>query len=138
MRQCFAGKSVCEAEGLLLQLRRFVPPVLPLICVSQNEERPEPEPAYPPVTIPLAGAGAALQAVGDRLNTLQHVRTSELLAAVSTESSLTPEKVVRALLDRDDLVLLAAEAIDAARRSRLPGKAATLGQSLGSVAKAGF
>lgn len=89
--------------------------------------------AYPPVTIPLAGAGAALQAVGERLNTLQHVRTSELLAAASAASSLTPEDVVRELLDRDDLVLLAAEAIDAARRSRLPGKAATLGESLGAI-----
>jgi hypothetical protein len=89
--------------------------------------------AYPPAAIPFAGAGAALQAVGERLNALQQVRTSELLAGASTESSLTPEEVVRELLDRDDLVLLAAEAIDAARRSRLPGKAATLGQSLGAI-----
>ncbi|MFC9334007.1 MULTISPECIES: hypothetical protein [Arthrobacter] len=89
--------------------------------------------AYPAAAIPLAGAGAALQAVGERLNTLQEVRTSEVLAAASKESSLSAEEVVRELIERDDLVLLATEAIDAARRSRLPGKAATLGQSLGAI-----
>ncbi|MFE5837234.1 hypothetical protein [Arthrobacter sp. NPDC056493] len=88
---------------------------------------------YPAAAIPLAGVGAALQAVGERLNTLQQVRTSEVLAAASKESALSPEEVVRELIERDDLVLLAAEAIDAARRSRLPGKAATLGQSLGAI-----
>lgn len=89
--------------------------------------------AYPPAAIPLAGAGASLQAVGERLNALQQARTAELLTAASQESDLSFEKVVEELLERDDLVLLAAEAIDSARKTRLPGKAKALGQSLGAL-----
>ncbi len=37
------------------------------------------------------------------------------------------------LIERDDFALLAAEAIDAARRSRLEGKASALGRVLGSI-----
>ena len=52
---------------------------------------------YPPAAIPLAGAGAALQAVGERLNTLQHVRTSELLASASAESPSLRRKLSESL-----------------------------------------
>lgn len=81
----------------------------------------------------LAGASAGLQAVGERLNALQHERTSALLSAASAESSLTVEEVVQQLVDRDDLVLMTVEALDAARRTRLQGKADALGRSLGTI-----
>jgi hypothetical protein len=64
---------------------------------------------------------------------LQQVRTAELLTAASRESSLSVEDVVEALTERDDLVVLAAEAIDSARKTRLPGKARALGESRGSI-----
>jgi hypothetical protein len=89
--------------------------------------------AYPPAAVPLAGIGAGLQALGEKFNSLQQTRTAELLAAASEESSQSFEDVVAALIERDDLALIAAEATDAARRSRLPGKARVLGQSLGSI-----
>ena len=89
--------------------------------------------AYPPAAIPLAGMGAALQAVGERLNILQQIRTAELLTAASRESSRSIEDVVEELIERDELVLLVAEAVDSARRTRLPGKARALGESLGSI-----
>ncbi len=89
--------------------------------------------AYPPAAVPLAGIGAGLQALGEKFNSLQQTRTAELLAAASEESSQSLEDVVASLIARDDLALMAAEAIDAARRSRLPGKARVLGQSLGSI-----
>lgn len=89
--------------------------------------------AYPPAAVPLAGIGAALQALGEKFNSLQQTRTAELLAAACEESSQPLEDVVAALIERDELALMAAEALDAARRSRLPGKARVLGQSLGSI-----
>jgi hypothetical protein len=89
--------------------------------------------AYPPAAVPLAGVGAGLQALGEKFNSLQQARTAELLAAASEESSQSLEDVVAALVERDDLALMAAEALDAARRSRLPGKARVLGRALGSI-----
>lgn len=89
--------------------------------------------AYPSAAVVLAGAGAFLPAIGKRLGEIQSERTEELLAGVLAESALTAEDVVTQLIERDDLALLAAEALDAARRSRLAGKAAVLGRSLGSI-----
>lgn len=88
---------------------------------------------YPSAAVAIAAAGAFLPALGQRLNEIQGAKTEELLTGAVAESALTPESVVRQLAERDDLALLAAEAIDAARRSRLPGKAAILGRSLGAI-----
>ncbi|WP_193341954.1 hypothetical protein [Pseudarthrobacter sp. AB1] len=55
------------------------------------------------------------------------------MTAARRESSLSVEEVVEQLIERDEIVLLAAEAIDAARRTRLPGKARALGASRGSL-----
>jgi hypothetical protein len=68
--------------------------------------------------------GAALQAVAERLNTLQQVRTAELLTAASRESSLSIEDVVEELIERDELVLLVEDAFGE------PVKATTLGAQL--------
>lgn len=89
--------------------------------------------AYPSAAVAVAAVGAFLPALGQKLNDIQNARTEELLAGAVTESALTPESVVRQLVERDDLSLLAAEALDAARRTRLPGKASTLGRCLGSI-----
>lgn len=89
--------------------------------------------AYPSAAIILTGAGAFLPAIGKKLAEIQSERTEELLAGVIAESALTAEDVVTQLIERDDLAFLAAEALDAARRSRLAGKGAVLGRSLGSI-----
>lgn len=89
--------------------------------------------AVPGISVPTAGVAAALQALGEKLNKQQEARLLELLESASRETALTAEEVVKQLTEREDLVLLAAEAIDAARRSRLLGKAAALGRCLGSI-----
>jgi hypothetical protein len=89
--------------------------------------------AFPPAAPVIAGVVAALHSFGDKLNKQQDDRISQLLESASAASSLSPENVVRRLIERDDLTLLAAEAIDAAWRSSLVAKAAALGRSLGSI-----
>lgn len=87
----------------------------------------------PSSAIFLAGAGAGLQAIGEKLNLITQARRTEFLDGAAQEASLTPEDIIQALLENDHLALLAAEAIDAARKSRLPGKAGLLGRSLGAI-----
>ena len=89
--------------------------------------------SFPAATPLIVGLSASLQAVGDQLEKHQEVRLSELLNSAGAECGLTPEGVVRQLAEDEDLCLLAAEAFDAARRTRLPHKAAALGASLGSI-----
>lgn len=89
--------------------------------------------AFPPAAIPLAGVSASLQALGERLSDMQQQKTQELLQAAAAESSLDAEEVVTRLIEQPEFVLLAAEAIDAARRTRLEGKAKALGASLGAL-----
>jgi hypothetical protein len=89
--------------------------------------------AFPASGAVIAGVVAAMHSFGDKLNRQKDERTIELLESASAESALSPEDVVRRLIDNDDLALIAAEAIDAARRSRLKNKAAALGKSLGSI-----
>lgn len=87
----------------------------------------------PGAAVPIAAGTAALQSLGDRLGKQQEARLFELLESASTETRLSPDEVIRRLTEREDLVLLTAEAIDAARRSRLSVKAAALGKSLGAI-----
>lgn len=89
--------------------------------------------AIPGITVPTAAVTAGILALGDKLNKQQERRLLEVLKAAAEETGMDAEDVIQHLLGRDDLVLLAAEAIDAARRSRLEGKARALGQSLGSI-----
>ncbi len=56
-----------------------------------------------------------------------------MLHAASLQAAIDPQKLAERIIERDDFALLAAEAIDSARRSRLDGKAAALGRSLGTL-----
>lgn len=87
----------------------------------------------PGIAIPVAGVVAALQALGDRLNKQHEERLFELLESAAEVAALTPESVVRKIIARQDLVLLTAEAVDSARRTRVQGKARLLGRSLGAI-----
>lgn len=88
---------------------------------------------YPPSAVVVAGVATFLPALGEKLSRVQNEKTQDLLDGAITESALKPEDVVQQLVERDDLALLAAEALDAARRTRLPGKASVLGRSLGAI-----
>lgn len=88
---------------------------------------------YPPSTVVVAGVVTFLPALGEKLSRVQNEKTQDLLVGAITQSALTPEDVVRGLVERDDLALLTAEALDAARRTRLPSKASALGRSLGEI-----
>lgn len=76
---------------------------------------------------------ASLQALGERLSDMQKQRTHELLQAAAAESCLDTEEVITRLIENLEFVLLTAEAIDAARRTRLDGKAKAPGASLGAL-----
>ena len=89
--------------------------------------------AIPGITVPTAAVTAGILALGDKLNKQQERRLLEVLKAAAEKAGTNAEEVIQHLLEREDLILLAAEAIDAARRSRLEGKARALGQSLGSI-----
>lgn len=88
---------------------------------------------HPPSAVVVAGVATFLPALGEKLSRVQNEKTQELLAGAITQSALTPEDVVRELVERHDLALLTAEALDAARRTRLPGKPSVLGRSLGAI-----
>ncbi len=89
--------------------------------------------AFPPAAPAIVGGSAAMQAFGDRLNQQQQESLTTVVRNAQEECGLTPESVILRLAEDEDLCLLAAEAIDAARRSRLRTKAAALGSSLGSI-----
>jgi hypothetical protein len=90
------------------------------------------------VTVPGAGVAiaagvAALEILREKLQKQQEKRIETLLQAASGHAAINPEEVVRRIAESDELALLAAEAIDAARRTRLDSKAASLGRSLGAI-----
>lgn len=89
--------------------------------------------AFPPAAPAFAGLTAAMHAFGDKLQKQSEAQISAVISSEAESSNLSAEVVVEQLLERDDLMLLAAEAMDAARRGRLAGKAAALGHSLGSI-----
>ena len=87
----------------------------------------------PPIAVPVAGLVEALHTFGGKLQEVQDKQINRVVTAAGAEASISAEDVVRRLLEREDLVLLTAEAVDAARRTRLPEKAAALGKSLGAI-----
>lgn len=89
--------------------------------------------AFPPLAPVIVGTSAAMQAFGDRLNQRQQESLANLVQSAQNECGMDAEEVVKRLAEDEDLCLLAAEAFDAARRSRLKTKAAALGTSLGSL-----
>ena len=89
--------------------------------------------AFPPATPAIVGASAAMQAIGDKLNALQQERVTSLLVGAKAECGLEAEEIIMWLVEDEGLCLLAADAIDAARRSRLKTKPAALGNCLGSI-----
>lgn len=76
---------------------------------------------------------AALALWADRLRTRESDQTGQMLGAAAQTAGLEPEEVVKRIIEDENLTLLMAEAIEAARRSRVEGKAAALGRSLGAI-----
>lgn len=89
--------------------------------------------AFPPAAFAVVGASAAMQAFGDKLNAQQQESLASLVGSAQGECGLTAENVIMRLAEDEDLCLLAAEAFDAARRSRIRTKAASLGKCLGNM-----
>lgn len=89
--------------------------------------------AIPPAAIVIAMAGASLLAWGERLGKVDQERTGELIWYAATKSNLPPEELVEKLLKDDNFILLATEALEAARRTRIKEKIKALGDSLGAL-----
>lgn len=89
--------------------------------------------AFPPAAPVIVGTSTAMRAFGDKLHQRQQESVTSLIQSAQKECGLDAEEVIMRLADDEELCLLAAEAIDAARRSRLKTKAAALGSSLGTI-----
>ncbi|THJ65752.1 hypothetical protein E8P82_10695 [Arthrobacter echini] len=89
----------------------------------------------PPLSVPIAAGVAALEVLRGNLQKQQETRVEALLQAASVQASADPATLIARIVENDEYALLAAEAIDAARRTRLDSKAASLGRSLGSILK---
>lgn len=87
----------------------------------------------PALGVPIAAGVAALEVLREKLQKQQEKRVGTLLKAASMQAATDPADLVKRIVESDDLALLAAEALDAARRTRLDGKAASLGRSLGAI-----
>ncbi|WP_405472636.1 hypothetical protein [Paenarthrobacter ilicis] len=86
-----------------------------------------------PIAIGLSAANAATQEIASRMKKIHDEREAELLGHAAATSSLSAEELIRRILGDEDLTLLAAEAVDAARRTRLKEKVRALGHSLGTI-----
>lgn len=86
-----------------------------------------------PVAMTIAAAHAATQEIGARMNKIHAEREAELLNQAAATSSLTAKELIRRILEDDELTLLAAEAVDSARRTRVKEKVRALGRSLGAI-----
>ncbi|WGM20857.1 hypothetical protein QEH68_01315 [Paenarthrobacter sp. OM7] len=89
--------------------------------------------AFPPIAIPVAGMVEALHTFGGKLQEVQDKQINRVAVAAGQKAGISPEDVVRHLLEGEDLALLAAEAMDAARRTRLREKPPALGYALGAM-----
>lgn len=89
--------------------------------------------AIPPAAIVIAMAGTSLLEWGERLGNLDKERTGELIGYAAAKSNLQPDEVVEKLLKDDNFILLATEALEAARRTRIKEKIKSLGDSLGAI-----
>lgn len=87
----------------------------------------------PAVGGPIAVTVAGLEMLRERLQKHQEKKQETVLQAASGQAAIDPADVVRRICESDDLALLAAEVLDAARRTRLRGKPASLGRSLGAI-----
>ncbi|WDF33530.1 hypothetical protein PTW37_00910 [Arthrobacter agilis] len=89
--------------------------------------------AIPPAAIVIAMVGAGLQHWGEKLDKLNDERTGELIGHAASRSNLLPAEVVERLLKDDSFILLATEALEAARKTRMKEKVKSLGDSLGAL-----
>ncbi|TDT81846.1 hypothetical protein DFO47_103504 [Arthrobacter sp. AG258] len=89
--------------------------------------------AAPAISVPIAAGVAALDALRERVHKQQKRRQGTVLQAASERADTSPEDVVRRITEDDTYALLAAEALDAAARTRLDSKVASLGRSLGAL-----
>lgn len=86
-----------------------------------------------PLAMSLAAGNAATQEIATRMKKIHNEREAELLGQAAATSSLSAEELTRRILDDEELTLLAAEAVDSARRTRLKEKVRALGKSLGAI-----
>lgn len=88
----------------------------------------------PPAAPYIAGGVVLLRELGKKVSGHVAKRDGLLLDSGSRASGLDPAILVERLLLDEELTMLAASAIDAARRSRMPEKARMLGRCLGTLA----
>ncbi|WP_353710737.1 hypothetical protein [Arthrobacter sp. K5] len=89
--------------------------------------------AAPEMSVPIATGVAALDGLREKVHKQQKRRHGTVLHAASEKTRTSPEDVVRRITENDTYALLAAEALDAAGRTRLDSKVASLGRSLGTL-----
>lgn len=88
----------------------------------------------PPAAPYIAGGVVLLRDLGKRVSGHVAKRDELLLDSGSRASGLDPAILIERLLGDEELTMLAAAAIDASRRSRMPEKARMLGRCLGAIA----
>lgn len=88
----------------------------------------------PPAAPIIVGGAILLQDFGKRVTGHITRRDELLLDSGAHFSGLAPEVLIERLLAHEELAMLAATAIDASRRSRMPEKARMLGRCLGVIA----
>lgn len=88
----------------------------------------------PPAAPYIAGGVVLLRDLGKRVSGHVAKRDELLLDSGSRASGLDPAILIERLLVDEELTMLAAAAIDASRRSRMPEKARMLGRCLGAIA----
>lgn len=88
----------------------------------------------PPAAPYIAGGVVLLRDFGKRVSGHVARRDELLLDSGSRASGLDPAILIERLLVDEELTMLAASAIDASRRSRMPEKARMLGRCLGALA----
>ena len=88
----------------------------------------------PPAAPYIAGGVVLLRDLGKRVSGHIAKRDELLLDSGSRASGLDPAILIDRLLGDEELTMLAASAIDASRRSRMPEKARMLGRCLGAIA----
>lgn len=82
----------------------------------------------------IAGGAVLLRDLGKKVSGHIAKRDELLLDSGSRASNLNPEALIEQLMVHEELTMLAASAIDAARRSRMREKARMLGRCLGTIA----
>jgi hypothetical protein len=80
-----------------------------------------------------AGLSAAIQAFGDKVNSRVAARDQMLVESIATAADLDVETTLAKLSQDSDLLILTAQAVEAARRTRMQQKVLALGRALAAI-----